>query len=70
MAVRDRNIQEVDDDHKDQEHTDVEDDYVDVPIQPLQPVDYAEGTQKLSEVFNYILCFPNVNHLYLLLKSK
>ena len=50
MAVRDRHIQEVDDDDEHEEDADVEDDDVDVPLKPLEPIDYSEGAQELCKI--------------------
>ena len=57
------NIEEIYDDHEDQEHTNVENDYIDTPWEPFQPIDNAESTQKLSKVLNYAFAAPLVSHL-------
>jgi len=70
VAVRDRHIQEVDDDHKHEEDADVEDDDVDVPLKPLEPIDYSESAQELCEIGNDIFGLPDINHLFTTINAR
>lgn len=62
-AEGDRYVEEVQDDHEDQEHYDVEDDDVDVPRELVQPEDYAEGRQELSDIVRDARRVPAASYL-------
>ena len=70
VAVRDCHIQEVDNDHEDEEDADVEDYDVDVPLEPLEPVDYSEGAQELCKIGYDFFGFPDINHLFTTINTR
>ena len=59
----DRHVEKVYDHHEDQKDNDVENDDVDVPGEPPQPVDHAEGAKELGEIAHNRGRAPLVYHL-------